>query len=103
MKKRRGFREVAPSFLEFKTPFTPMGTSSVRIGSHPVFPLAVASGDVQVTVMLVGLPGVGLPSPLVLPSYRSPEESNIQRDDGQSQLFEEGNLNNFFTNVMNNC
>lgn len=55
-----------------------MGTSSVRIGSHPVFPLAVASGDVQVTVMLVGLPGVGLPSPLVLPSYRSPEDSNIQ-------------------------
>jgi len=38
-----------------------MGTISVRSGSHPVIPKALASGSVQATVIMVGLFWLGLP------------------------------------------
>jgi hypothetical protein len=40
-----------------------MGTASVRSGSHPVILQTVVSGSVQVTVIVVGLLGWGLPFP----------------------------------------
>lgn len=49
-----------------------MGTSSVRRGSHPVIPVAVAAWRAQVTVIVVEVLNRGVPSfffPILRLSY----------------------------------